>query len=79
MKDIPEAVERSERQVERLRLYSSYQEQVGIDGEAIEFELKIFSGFSSLSTLEKNQRRLGDAENQARGVHRLDYLHVNVQ
>ena len=58
MKDTPEAVERWERQVEGLRLNSSYQDAVGIDGEAIEFERKNFPGFSSLSIRQAIQQDL---------------------
>ena len=36
MKDTPGATERWKGQVEGLRLYSSYQDAVGIDGEAID-------------------------------------------
>ena len=52
----PEAIERWKGQVEGLRLYSSYQDAVGIDGEAIEFEWKMFPGFSSLSILHEIQQ-----------------------
>ena len=38
MKESPGAIERWKGQVEGLRLYSPYEETVGIDGEAIEFE-----------------------------------------
>ena len=41
--------------MEGLKLYSSYQNAVGVDGAAIEFEWQMFPGFSSLSTLEKIQ------------------------
>ena len=37
MKDSPGAIERLKGQAEGLRLYSSYQDAVGIDGEAIFF------------------------------------------
>ena len=40
MKDSPETIEKWKGQVEGLRLYSSYQDALGIDGEAIEFEWK---------------------------------------
>ena len=43
---------------EGLRLYSSYQEAVDIDGEAIEFEWKIFPGFTSWQILQEIQRDL---------------------
>ena len=62
-----------------LRLFSSYQDAVGIDVEATEFEWKNVTGFSSLSVLEKNPRRLEDAENPVRRVQGPDHLHVNVQ
>ena len=58
MRDTPEALERWKGQVEGLRLYSSYYDAVGIDGEAIEFEWTIFPGFSSLSILREIQRDL---------------------
>ena len=58
MRDTPELIERWKGQVEGLRLYSSYQDAVGIDGEAIEFEWTIFPGFSSLSVLQEVQRDL---------------------
>ena len=38
MKDSPGGIERWKDQVEGLKLYSSYRDAVGIDGEAIEFE-----------------------------------------
>ena len=50
---------RSDRKMERssgldgFRLYSSVQESLGIDGEAIEFEWTNFLGFSSLSFLQE--------------------------
>ena len=45
MKDTPETVERWKGQVEGLRLYSSYQDAIGLDGEAIEFEWTISKDF----------------------------------
>ena len=42
VKDIPGAIKRLRGQVEDLRMYSSYQDAVGIDREAIEFEWNIF-------------------------------------
>ena len=58
MKDSPEAIERWRGQVEGLRLYSSYPDAVGIDGEAIELECKNFLGFSSLSILQEIRQDL---------------------
>ena len=58
-KDSPGVIERWKGEMERLRLYSSYQDAVRIDGEAIEFEWKIFPGFSSLSILQEIQQDLG--------------------
>ena len=59
MEQGPGAAERRWKgQVEDLRMYSSYQNAVGIDGEAIEVELKIFPGFSTLSILQENQKDL---------------------
>ena len=53
MKDTPGATERWKGQVEDLKKYSSYQNAVGLDGEPIEFELKMFPGCSSLSLLRE--------------------------
>ena len=63
-RDTPEAIERWKGHVEGLRLYSSYQDAVGIEGEAIEFEWKNFPGFSSLSVLQEIQRDLEKREIQ---------------
>ena len=41
--------------MEGLKLNASYQDAVGIDGEAIELERIIFPGFSSLSIVEIQQ------------------------
>ena len=53
MKDSPGATERWKGQMEGLRLYSFYQDAVGIDGEAIEFEWKIFPGILKRKRVEK--------------------------
>ena len=44
--------------MEGFWLYSSYQDAVGIDGEAIQFEWTNFPGFSSLSILGEIQQDL---------------------
>ena len=51
MEDIPGAEKRWKGQTEDLRMYSSYQDAVGIDEKAIEFEWQNFAGFSSWSIL----------------------------
>ena len=56
MKDTPRAIETWKGQLEGLGLYSSYQDAAGIDGEAIEFKWTVFTGFSSLSVLEKPKK-----------------------
>ena len=59
MEDSKEAIEGWRGQVERLSLYSSYQDVVRrIDGEAIELEWNIFPGFSSLAILQEIQKDL---------------------
>ena len=45
-------------QVEDLRMYSSFQDAVRIDGEAIEFEWKNFPEFPTLSILHEIQKDL---------------------
>ena len=45
-------------QVEEFKMYPSYKELLGLDGEAIEFEWNIFPGFSSLQILQETQRDL---------------------
>ena len=42
--------------MEGLRLYSSYQDAVGIDGEAIEFEWKISQDFHHCLFLKKSNK-----------------------
>ena len=64
MRDTPEAIERWKGRMEGLRLYSSYQDAVGVDGEAIDFEWKNFPGFSSLSIRQEIQRDLEKREIQ---------------
>ena len=64
MRDTPEATERWKGQVEELRLCSSCQDAVGVDGEAIDFEWNKFPGFSSLSFLQEIQRDLEKREIQ---------------
>ena len=56
MNESKEAITRWEGQVEELKMYLSYRELLGIDGEAIEFEWNIFPGFSSLKILQEIQR-----------------------
>ena len=58
MKDTPGATERWKGQVEDLKKYSSYPDAVGLYGEPIEFEWKMFPGFSSLSLLREIQHDL---------------------
>ena len=58
MKDTPGATERWKGQVEDLKKNSSYQNAVGLDGEPIDFELKMFPGCSSLSLLREIQHDL---------------------
>ena len=58
MNDSKEAIARWESQVEGLEMFLSYQEAVGIEGEAIEFEWNIFPGFSSLAILQEIQKDL---------------------
>ena len=56
MKDSPGAIERWRGQVEGLRLYSSYQDAVGIDGEAIEFEWTFFQDFHRCPFFKKSKK-----------------------
>ena len=58
MNESKEAKARWEGQVEGLRVYPSYQEAVGIDGDAFEFEWNSFPGFSSLAILQEIQKDL---------------------
>ena len=58
MNESKEAIKRWEGQMEEHKMFTSYKELLGIDGEAIEFEWKIFSGFSSLQILPEIQRDL---------------------
>ena len=42
-------------QLEGLKMYLSYQDAVGLDGEAVELEWTIFAGFTTLTTLKEIQ------------------------
>ena len=79
MKDSPETIERWKGQVEGLRLYSSFQDAVGIDGEAIEFEWQIFTRIFIIVYSSRDPKRLGEKEHPARRVQGPDHLYVNVQ
>ena len=68
VKDIPGATERWKGQVEELKMSSSYQDAVGPDGEANEFEWKNFKGFSSLSFLREIQKDL-----ETKNIHPQDF------
>ena len=59
MRDTPDAIERWTSQVEGLKLYSSYQDAVGIDGEAIEVRVKNFFKFFIGVLSSRNPARLG--------------------
>ena len=74
MNDSPGATERWKGQAEGLKLYSSYPDAVGIDGEAIELESTNFPGFSSSSILQEIQKRLGEEEHPARRVQGPNHL-----
>ena len=66
--------------MEGLRLYSSCQDAVGIDGEVIEFEWKKFPNiFHHCLFLEEIQDDLETRRIPSSGVHRPNHLHVNVQ
>ena len=52
----PEAIARWKGQVQDLKGYQSYQDAVGIDGKAIEFEWKNFRGFTALTVLQQIQK-----------------------
>ena len=58
MNESKEAMARWKGQVEDLKMYPSYKEVVGIDGEKIEFEWNIFPGFSSMKILQEIQQDL---------------------
>ena len=56
----PAAIEDGESQVLNLKGYTSYQDALGIDGKTIEFEWKIFQGFTTLNILQQSQRDMQD-------------------
>ena len=65
MNDSKDAIARWEGQGEGLKMYLSYQEAVGIDGEAIEFGWDISQGFSSLAIYSpRDQKRFGEKEHR---------------
>ena len=58
MFDNRDAIVRWEGQVEEFKMSASYKELLVIDGEPIEFEVNILTGFSSLQLLQKIQNDL---------------------
>ena len=64
----PGAIERWKGHVEELKLYSSYQDAVGIDGEAIEFEWKNFQGFFIIVYSSRNPTEFEEGDIPARRV-----------
>ena len=63
-------------QIEDLIRYPSYQDAVGLDGEASEFEWKNFRGFTTLTTVKEIQI---ERKNRTGELQRPDYLYVYVQ
>ena len=59
--------------MEGLKLYSFYQDAVGIDGEGIEFEWKFHRIFIFVYS-SRNLTRLGEKEHPARRVQGPDHL-----
>ena len=59
-KNIQKLVREHSEEIQNVKClkYSSYQDAVGNDGEAIDFEWTNFPGFSSLSILEQIQQDL---------------------
>ena len=79
MENGPRVAERKWKgQVEDLRMYSSHQDAVGIDGEAIEFEW-IFPRIFDIVQFSRDPERLGGEEHQTRKLPGPNHLHVNVQ
>ena len=58
MNDSKDAATRWEGQVEEFKMSPFYKELLGIDGEPLEFEWIILSGFSSLQILQQIQNDL---------------------
>ena len=58
--------------------YCSYQDAVGLDGEAIEFEWKKIPRISTLTILQEIVKDLGK-EHPTREFQGPDHLHFNVQ
>ena len=58
MKKSKEAIKIWEGQVEEFKMYLTYEELLGIAGEATAFEWNIFPGFSSLQILQEIQQDL---------------------
>ena len=72
MEQSPGAAEaRWKGQIEDLRKYSSHQDAVGLDGEAIEFEWKNFPRFLDIDYSSRDPARLGGEAHQARELQRF--------
>ena len=70
------AAEKWKGKLEDVEMYSPYQDAVGIDGDAIEFECKTFPDFSIMSILEEIQKDLIQKNIQPKEP---NHLRVNVQ
>ena len=49
-----------------------------IDGQPMEFEWKIFPGFTAVGILKEIQQMMGELQCVTRELHMQDHLHVNV-
>ena len=58
---------------------SQYRTLDTIDGEPMDFEWNIFTGFNTLPALPQSPRVTVKNERGTRRFHRTDYLHVDVQ
>ena len=80
MKGSEDAIERWRGQMEELKMYPSYKESVGIDGEATEFDWEYFPTIFVIADSSRDPKRLGEKDQHStRRVQGPDHLHVNVQ
>ena len=69
MNQSEDGITKCEGQVEEFKMSLSYKEQLGIDGEQIEFEWHIRPGFSSLQILQKIQDVCENGTSNLRSSH----------
>ena len=79
VRQFPESNEEWKAKLNWFKDIKQYQEFHGIDGEPMEFEWMIFTGFTKLQILHEIQKCMETFGMSTRTIPGKDYLHVDVQ